>query len=171
MGKQERVVDVETVQRARSRRRRIRTSSPSCASLLRFHRWSRRFVRSASAFRRRWTGLVSMPRGLDRMGNIVGRMGDGPRVILSIATSTPLASGIPGSGNGIHLRVRSRTAFLRARRQRREGQHAGDGLWAGDCAGAGPGHVRRACRLQQMKEEWCDGIAPRALVEDEGTPS
>ncbi len=165
MANQERVVDVETVQRAGRSRRADQTSSPSRASLLRFHRWSRSAGRQQSS-------EAEMDRlGFDAISGLIewatssGGWKHGPRVILFDSHIDTVGIGDPGSGNGIHLRARSRTACHARGASDEKGSTPGM-VYGLAIARAGP--ARRVDGLLLRQYGVSDGIAPRALVEDEG---
>ncbi len=104
----------------------------------------------------------------DRMGNIVGRIGDGPRVILFDSHIDTVGVGDPDEWRWDPFVGKVEDGVLYAR-------------GASDEKGSTPGMVYGLAIARDLgllegwtayyfgnMEEWCDGIAPRALVEDEG---
>ena len=104
----------------------------------------------------------------DRMGNIVGRIGDGPRVILFDSHIDTVGVGDPEEWRWDPFVGKVEDGVLYAR-------------GASDEKGSTPGMVYGLAIARDLgllegwtayyfgnMEEWCDGIAPRALVEDEG---
>ncbi|MGC9348790.1 MAG: YgeY family selenium metabolism-linked hydrolase [Anaerolineae bacterium] len=104
----------------------------------------------------------------DPMGNIVGRMGDGPGVILYDSHLDTVGVGDPDEWNWDPFAGKVEDGVLYAR-------------GASDEKGSTPGMVyglaiaKRLCLLEGWTayyfgnmEEWCDGLAPRALMEEEG---
>ncbi len=166
MGKQERVVDVETVQRAVEARRsdiiafmRELVAIPSMESQIREVGERVQKEMDRLGFDATW---------FDRMGNIVGRMGDGPRVILFDSHIDTVGIGDPGEWQWDPFAGKVEDGVLYAR-------------GASDEKGSTPGMVYGLAIARELgllegwtayyfgnMEEWCDGIAPRALVEDEG---
>jgi len=104
----------------------------------------------------------------DPMGNVVGRIGDGPRVIVFDSHIDTVGIGDPGEWAWDPFVGKVEEGVLYAR-------------GASDEKGSTPGMVYGlaiAKRLGLLEgwtayyfgnmEEWCDGIAPRAFVEEEG---
>jgi putative selenium metabolism hydrolase len=104
----------------------------------------------------------------DPMGNIVGKIGDGPRVLLYDSHLDTVGVGDPNEWNWDPFEGKIEDGVLYAR-------------GASDEKGSTPGMVYGlaiAKRLGLLEgwtayyfgnmEEWCDGLAPRALMEEEG---
>ena len=166
MGKQESVVDVSAVQRAVEARRpdiiafmRELVAIPSMESQIREVGGRVREEMDRLGFDATW---------FDRMGNIVGRIGDGPRVILFDSHIDTVGVGDPDEWRWDPFVGKVEDGVLYAR-------------GASDEKGSTPGMVYGPAIARDLgllagwtayyfgnMEEWCDGIAPRALVEDEG---
>ncbi len=166
MGNQKRVVDIGTVQRAVEARRsdiiafmRELVAIPSMDSQIREvgERVQKEMVRLG--FDATW---------FDRMGNIVGRIGDGQRVILFDSHIDTVGIGDPAEWQWDPFEGKVEDGVLYAR-------------GASDEKGSTPGMVYGLAIARELgllegwtayyfgnMEEWCDGIAPRSLVEDEG---
>lgn len=104
----------------------------------------------------------------DAMGNIVGRIGDGPRVILYDSHLDTVGIGDPDEWDWDPFEGKVEDGVLYAR-------------GASDEKGSTPGMVYGLAIARQLgllegwtayyfgnMEEWCDGLAPRELVEEEG---
>jgi len=104
----------------------------------------------------------------DRMGNIVGRVGNGPRVILFDSHIDTVGIGDPDEWEWDPFQGKVE-----------DGVFYGRG--ACDEKGSTPGMVYGLAIAKKLgllegwtayyfgnMEEWCDGLAPRVLVEDEG---
>jgi len=104
----------------------------------------------------------------DTMGNIVGRIGSGPRVILFDSHLDTVGIGDPAEWEWDPFKGKIEDGVLYAR-------------GASDEKGSTPGMVYGMAIANDLgllegwtayyfgnMEEWCDGIAPRALVETEG---
>ncbi len=104
----------------------------------------------------------------DAMGNIVGRVGDGPRVILFDSHLDTVGIGDPDEWEWDPFEGKIADGILYAR-------------GASDEKGSTPGMIYGLAIAKQLgllegwtayyfgnMEEWCDGLAPRQLMEEEG---
>ncbi len=144
---------------------RVKTSFNLCGDLCNSLRWTRSSKMSVSALQQEMNKLGFDEVRFDKMGNIMGRIGSGKRVIVYDSHIDTVGVGDPASWEWDPFKGKIEDGILYAR-------------GACDEKGSTPGMIYGLAMARDLglldgwtayyfgnMEEWCDGIAPNTFVE------